>query len=124
MGDLTKNLSRHEFACDCGCGMDTADHELVVALQAACDRFGDRITVTGGNRCADHNATIPGATSGSKHQYCRAADFKLFKNGVQVDPEKVAQFFEQRYSNFGIGRYSNRTHVDSRTDGPARWDMR
>ena len=29
MGDLTKNISRYEIACKCGCGFDTIDIEVV-----------------------------------------------------------------------------------------------
>ena len=39
MGDLTSNLSRHEFACECGCGFDTVDFELVTVIQKACNHF-------------------------------------------------------------------------------------
>jgi hypothetical protein len=31
MGDVSKNLSRSEMACNCGCGFDACDIELVVA---------------------------------------------------------------------------------------------
>ena len=128
MGNLTKNLSRSEFACKCGCGFDTADVELVTVLQECVDYFGDnvRIQITGPNRCVEHNASVGGA-SNSQHIYARAADFKLFyrDTGEQIEPDLVAGYFEEKYSDrFGIGRYTNRTHLDTRTNGPARWDTR
>ena len=132
MGDLTKNLSRHEFACKCKCGFDTADFELVNALQDCADHFAAvdltdiRIDITGPNRCAKHNESVGGAIN-SQHIYGRASDFKLFHRGTgeQVDPDRVADYLDSEYpGRFGRGRYSNRTHFDSRTIGPARWDVR
>ena len=132
MGNLTENLSRHEFACECGCGFDAVDTELVDVLQDCVDHFSDlyhtsaSIKITGPNRCKKHNAEIGGATH-SQHIYARAADFKVFiRLGMkQVDPDEVAEYLEEKYSDqFGIGRYTNRTHLDTRTNGPARWDAR
>jgi uncharacterized protein YcbK (DUF882 family) len=87
MGDLTKNLSRHEFACQCGCGFDTVDHDLPGILQEVADHFlelADRNTVLrvmidikSGNRCEAHNLA-EGGSSKSRHMWGRAADFKLF----------------------------------------------
>lgn len=136
MGDLTKNLSRHEFACNCGCGLDTADYDLVVALQGLVDHFelirskNVTIEITGPNRCREHNETVqkkysPGYvpySSKSRHMIC-AVDFKLWIKGTkeQIDPGKVADYLEIKYpNNFGIGRYHNRTHLDPRTV-KSRW---
>lgn len=127
MGDLTKNLSRHEFACDCGCGFDTVDFKLATGLQIVCDHFAQygkvRIDITGGNRCEKRNNETDGAVPGSSHTKAKAADFKIFVNGQQVDPEMVALFCEQRFKVCGLGRYHNRTHLDFR-GWNARWDMR
>ena len=129
MGDLSKNISRHELACKCGCGFDTVDVDLVPMIQDAADHFAAetgesiRVDITGPNRCRKHNAEVGGADD-SEHIYARAADFKLFirYSGVQIDPEMVANYLEKKYpGKYGIGRYFNRTHADTRTDGPARW---
>lgn len=138
MGDLTANLSRSEFACKCGCGFDTIDYELVNILQDSADHFAAkyhtpiRIDITGPNRCVSHNEDVQERhvpdykpfSSKSKHLDARAADYKLFgrQTGNQVLPELVADYLEEKYpGRLGIGRYSNRTHVDTRTGGPARW---
>ena len=132
MGDITKNLSRHEWGCECGCGFDTVDFELPKIIQGAADMFAAvdgidvRIDITGPNRCVEHNKAIGGAEN-SQHIYGRAADFKLFNRdtGAQVDPDRVADFLEKRFKNkYGIGWYNGRTHIDTRTNGPARWDKR
>lgn len=147
MGDLTKNLSRKEFACQCGCGFDTVDFVLINALQACCDHFSsmteDRvvIVITSGVRCLRHNTEerelykASGGKKGSngalnsQHIYARAADFKLFLSRndgskTQISPEETAEFFEKKYPQMSIGIYKNRIHVDSRSGAPARWDER
>ncbi len=141
MGDLTKNLSRSEFACRCSCGFDTVDIELAPAIQDSADHFAAvdlidmRIDITGPNRCVEHNEKIQKEhnpnyvpfSSKSQHLYARAVDYKLFHRatGEQIDPDRVADYLESKYKGrCGIGRYSNRTHFDDRTNGPARWDVR
>jgi uncharacterized protein YcbK (DUF882 family) len=119
MGDLTKNLSRSEFACKCGCGHDTVDFELVMVIQDCADHFGASVYINSGCRCPDHNKA-EGGSPGSWHVLGRAADFRVA--GVHAD--KVATYLELKYpTTFGIGRYDGRTHVDTRKVA-ARWDKR
>jgi len=105
---------------------------LVTALQDACDHFSAKYnqsvscTITGGNRCPEHNASIDGAAAGSMHQFCCAADHKFFlkQSGHQIDPDEVADYYDQKFfESHGIGRYTNRTHLDTRPN-KARWDVR
>jgi hypothetical protein len=141
MGDLTKNLSRKEFECECGCGFDTVDYELVVMIQDAADSFAvehnSKITVeiTGGNRCQKHNEEVQKQevknyvpfSSKSTHIEAKAADHKFFyyKDGIktQIPPKKVYDYYDKKYpTSKGVGLYSNRTHVDSRAV-KARWGL-
>lgn len=118
MGDLTKNLSRHEFACKCGCGYDTADTETVQVIQEVCDEFDCSVIINSGCRCAEHNEAVGGAKS-SQHLKGRAADC----NFIGVSPSAVYFFLESNYPDrFGFGRYSSFVHIDTRSNGPARWD--
>jgi len=129
MGDLCQNLSRREMACACGCGFDTVDIELVGVIQATCYHFADQmgakvtLIVTGPNRCPAHNAETPGASKGSFHQFARAMDFKLFVDGNQIPPMAVYTYLCGAYpGKYGVGLYSNRVHLDTRSNGPARWE--
>jgi uncharacterized protein YcbK (DUF882 family) len=136
MGDLSPNLSRHEMACRCGCGFDTVDVELVDVIQGTVDHFEDVyhtqviLVITGPNRCIMHNLEVTrDPNSRSQHTKARAMDFKLFMivdgKKTQIHPDEVAIYLEEWYPDkYGIGRYSNRTHLDTRTNGPARWDVR
>lgn len=114
---LSSHFSRSEFACSCGCGFDTVDHELLLALEHARLHFDQPITVTSGCRCFVRNEQVGGSPK-SQHLLGRAADIQV-KN---VHPEDVYHWFDITYRNFGIGLYDTFVHVDSRGE-PARWDM-
>lgn len=78
MGDLTKNFSRQEFACKCGCGRNLIKPEFVERLQMLRDRFAKRvddprITVISGYRCPEHNISVEGKPNGA-HPLGVAAD--------------------------------------------------
>jgi uncharacterized protein YcbK (DUF882 family) len=133
VGDLTERLSRHEFACKCGCGFDTVDITMAKTLELAADHFQTelkcgrvKIIITSGCRCKKHNRSIGGAAD-SQHLFGRAADHKLYVVELgresQINPDLVAQFYEDIDAP-GVGWYRGRTHVDTRSNGPARWDER
>lgn len=120
MGDISPNFSRSEFACQCGCGFDTVDVDLIASLEFIRDYYGKPVYINSGCRCPEHNRFIGGADN-SQHLYGRAADFVV--DGIHAD--EVAELLLDAYDGeFGIGRYVGRTHLDTRSDGPARWDMR
>lgn len=125
MGDLTSNFSRSEFACKCGCGFDTMDWEVVTAVQEYLDhmkKFGRVIVmVNSGCRCEAYNKKIAGSKN-SLHTKGRAMDIQVIVAGAKVDPRAVAKWFEDGYPHFGIGVYPSFTHIDSRSNGPARWE--
>lgn len=142
MGDLTKNLSRHEFTCRCGCGFDTVDIELPAKLQDVSDHFAKmserdvRIDITGPNRCQKYNDELRreytesggryGANTAehSQHIYGRAADFKLFyrDKNEQIEPRLIYEWLDKMYGDeISLGLYVNRVHADTRTQGGARW---
>ena len=117
MGDLSKNLNRSEFKCNCGmCDYDTVDHELVGVIQDVREHFNESVTITSGNRCAEYNQRIGGAKK-SYHPRGRAADIKV----KSVKPSAVQQYLLDKYPDqYGIGRYNSFTHIDTRTT-KARW---
>lgn len=125
VGDLTKHLSRHEFACKCGCGFAAADFELVNALEECVKHFEAEakerlfITIRSGCRCEAHNRAVKGSIN-SMHRFGIAADFYI----SGISPDDVAAHLDARYPNrCGIGRYIGRTHLDMRAVR-ARWDER
>ena len=117
---ISKNFTREEFACKCGCGQDTVDVELVGILQTLRQHFSQPITITSGNRCEAYNAKIGGA-KGSLHLTGRAADIVV----ANVEPEDVYNALDRYLGNRGgLGVYNGWIHIDTRTTKKARWDKR
>lgn len=141
MGDVSKRLSRSEFACKCGCGFAAVDCELLDVLEDVADWFQRkhvanrcRIIITSGCRCVEHNEHVHKKihpkykpySSKSKHVHGMAADFYLDiqrqDHKFKVDPGKVARYLVDQYpGRYGIGRgYTSFTHIDVRQKA-ARW---
>ena len=119
VGDrLTKNLWRHEFACKCGCGFDTVDTatlKLLEDIRSDCE--DNPITINSGCRCPDYNSRV-GGSKASQHMRGRAADFTV--DGFS--PMRVHIIAGNSLgSSGGLGSYNTFTHVDTRSNGPARW---
>ena len=115
MGDLSLHFSRREFACPCGCGFDTVDHELIVILERIRAHFNLPVHVTSGCRCSAYNAVVGGARD-SQHMRGRAADIHL-----ALPPDTVRAYLLAAYpERFGIGGYKTFTHIDTRGT-VARW---
>ena len=112
---MTPNFKRSEFACQCGCGFDTADYELVQHLEKLRAHFDRPIKITSGCRCLKHNEAVGGAPN-SQHTKGRAADIQV----QSVDPAIVYEAAVQIGFN-GTGCYSTFTHCDTR-DHKATWE--
>lgn len=117
MGDLSKHFDRSEFECSCGCGFDTVDAKLIELLENLREFFRAPIHINSGCRCDEYNESIDGAAA-SQHTKGRAADIRV--NGVV--PMAVAEQAKAFLGNTGgVGTYETFTHIDTRSNGPARW---
>ncbi len=112
---LHKYFNRSEFACNCGCGFDVVEAELLQFLVAVREHFNSPVTINSACRCESHNRRVGGST-GSLHKTGRAADIVV----AGVEPADVVHFLDNVMSPGGLGEYSTFTHVDSRS-GAARW---
>ena len=131
MGDLTKNISRHELKCKCNnCEVTILDYEPVIEIvQDTCDYFAkensvDKVTliITSGARCYVYNREV-GSTDNSQHPRACAIDFKIFINGRQIDPKLVYAYLDEKYpDSLGLGKYTTFTHIDTRPKKD-RWSM-
>lgn len=114
---VAQHFVRGEFTCQCGCDFSAVDVELVAVLEDVRARFGEPVRISGGNRCAAHNATIEGAAPGSYHVKGMAADIMVSR----VRASEVYKYLTEKYpTKYGIGLYSNRVHIDVRRQ-KARW---
>ncbi len=118
MGDMTRDFSRSEFACKCGCGKDNISPKLVGALQALRDTIGEPIIINCGCRCARHNKDVGGVPN-SQHLQGTAADIRC----ASLTPRELKKFAEEipAFANGGIGLYETFLHVDVR-GRRARWN--
>jgi hypothetical protein len=61
---ITKNFSRSEVACKCGCGIDLISLELMCKLQIIRDQyfsvFNEGLILNCGCRCVQHNDEVGG----------------------------------------------------------------
>lgn len=117
MNRVSPNFHRHEFACRCGCGFDTIDAGTLAIVQSVRTHFNRPVTINSGCRCAGHNRAIGGAAQ-SLHVLARAADIVV----EGVAPDAVHDWIAAAHPSASLGRYATFTHVDTRTDGPARWN--
>jgi uncharacterized protein YcbK (DUF882 family) len=116
MGNLSEHFDREEFACQCGCGQDTVDYELVRVLEALRANTGP-IFISSANRCVKHNMDVGGALN-SFHVISKAADIIVKSN----TPAEIYHHLDERYPDrYGIGLYSGWVHLDVRKK-KARWD--
>jgi len=135
MGDLTKNISRHELACKCGnCQVRIQDHEPIIqVVQGVCDHFAreynvDKVVlvITSAARCFEYNRLPvdeggPGSNDESQHPRCCATDIALFVNDVQIPPLLIYNYLCSTYPRkYGFGLYKSFVHADTR-NRCSRW---
>lgn len=113
MGDLTKNFSRHEFACK-HCGKIVVHPCLVAMLQKIRDEVDGPIIINSGFRCLVHNRAI-GSGDTSRHVKGMAADIRspdinaLELYNLIMDMWEKGELPELG----GIGKYDSFVHVDT-----------
>ena len=118
MGDISRHFSRYEFRCRCKdhCGLDTIDGETLHVLEQVRVHFDKPIRITSAFRCFDHNLSVGGSFD-SQHTKGRAADIQV----EDTSPSEVYAYIDALYPNkFGLGSYSDFTHIDTRSI-KARW---
>ena len=113
---LSENFFRYEFACKCGCGLQTADVEIITVWQRIRTHYDRLVTINSGARCAAHNQAVGGYPN-SRHLRGEAADGTV----DHVPAQEVQSLLRSWYPNkLGIGRGRNFTHIDVRPSA-ANW---
>lgn len=119
---LTKNFTKSEFECPCGCGQQSVDTELAEKLQLIRDKVNRPLKITSGYRCITHNASkkVQGSRT-SKHLYGLAADWRTTNRSI--NPVALG-IVAQAVGFGGIGIYWHSkgafVHTDTR-NGKATW---
>jgi uncharacterized protein YcbK (DUF882 family) len=118
MGKISAHFNREEFTCSCGCGFDTVDTQLIQVLEDIRTHFGKPIIITSSARCVTHNKAI-GGSARSQHTKGRAADIVV----KDITRAAVHRYLTENYIGmYGIGKYEDFTHIDTRSGVPARWE--
>lgn len=110
---ITKNFTRNEFQCSCGCSAQMVDELLVQKLQAIRTVYDVPLKITSGYRCVKHNAAV-GGTKSSKHLYGIAADVK--DPTGKLNPVQLAIIASCTFGGVGVYWYGSAAfiHVDVR----------
>jgi uncharacterized protein YcbK (DUF882 family) len=82
------------------------------------DFANESITPSSACRCRTHNTKVTkNPSSKSQHLFARAMDLPV------SDSKALYNYLCKKYPNqYGFGLYNSFVHVDTRTNGPARWD--
>ena len=113
---ISTHFKRREFACKCGCGSDTVDHELITVLERIRAHYGKPMIITSGQRCATHNKAVGGASK-SSHLSGKAADFYVKGIDLATVHRQLLSWYPDRY---GIAIGGSFVHIDVRS-APSRW---
>lgn len=112
MGDLSKNFSKHEFACQCGqCGSTGMEMDplLISKLQQLRDFYGQPLIINSAFRCREHNTKVGGSAQ-SRHMTGEAVDIQCGFAGMRHHIVRLAMLL-----NFGgIGIANTFVHLDVR----------
>lgn len=115
MSKISKYFTRAEVSCKCGCGFDSMDIETLKVADEAREYVGAPISPSSACRCHKHNKRVGGSKS-SLHKKARAMDLPV------SDPKALYEYLDNKYPDrYGLGLYSTFVHIDTRTNGPARW---
>lgn len=124
---LSKNFSKKEFDCKCGCEMPLDVlyniQKLANQLQIIRTLTGQSIKINSGYRCKKHNNLI-GGSKNSQHILGKASDIVI----RDISPNNLTDLIDELISKGkilqgGLGRYNTFTHYDIRKR-KARWDFR
>ena len=115
MGDLSKNFSKLEIMCPCGCGADKISPVLIKKLQKVRNIIGRPLIITSGVRCKFYNESIKASMSSSHvpddSGTGNAVDIACTNSNERYELVEVAQKFFQRIGISG-GSYGGFIHLD------------
>lgn len=106
---LSKNFSRAELACKCGCGL-VPQQGLIDALQKLRDAIGP-LTVTSGARCEKYNSQV-GGEKASQHILGMAVDLAAPPGPLRYDILRTA--IPLGFHGIGVG--TTFLHIDIRPE--------
>lgn len=114
---LTPNFKRAEFACQCGCGFDDIDYNLVTKLQQVRDEIGNPLKITSGCRCSEHNET-EGGNPFSSHVTGFAADISCTHSNKRMT---LLAVLSKTFRRVGVASSFIHVDIDPTKDQDVLW---
>ena len=121
---MSKHFKQSEYACKCGCGLDSiAPEQFVISELVRKFEGGQPYTLSSACRCHAYNEAVQfqykpnyvANSSKSKHMDCLAVDYPSKK------PKELYKFLDNLLPDtYGMGLYSWGVHLDIR-EQRARW---
>jgi uncharacterized protein YcbK (DUF882 family) len=112
---LSKNFTKEELECKCGCGF-LPTKEAIEKLQNIRTKIGKPLIISSGARCASHNTAIKGSKN-SQHIHGIAFDIKCPPGQLRM--EVITAAIEEGFK--GIGWAKTFLHIDLRSS-PMCWE--
>lgn len=110
-----EHFKKSEFACECGCGFDEVDLNLVKLLENIREHFGGKpLYISSGCRCAKHNKEV-GGVQGSRHVLGKASD--IYVQGVSTQDllnycKQLVAAGKARYTYTNSSNMNGVVHID------------
>lgn len=123
---LTKNFSKAEFECKCGCEMpeDVLENvkEVAKQLQFIRNQVEKPIKINSAYRCLEHNRSIIGSNDTSQHVLGKAVDI-VIAEFIPIEVKNLLDVFMESgdIRQGGLGLYNTFVHYDIRGT-KSRWD--
>lgn len=105
--DKIKHFKKSEFACNCGCGFNIINHDLVKKLDLARDLACVPFVITSGCRCSSYNNLVGGSHT-SSHLLGLAVDIDVIDSHARYSI--LVALLGVRISRIGI--YREFIHAD------------
>ena len=122
---ISKNFSKSEFTCNCGCEMPEEVfyniQKLANQLQFLRNIIGNPIKINSGYRCPDYNDNVVKGSKNSQHKLGKASDIVI----EGVTPQETFELIdllinEGELLQGGLSAYATFVHYDVRRK-KARW---
>ena len=115
MGDLSKNFSRLEIMCPCGCGANKISSVLIEKLQKVRNIIGKPMIITSGVRREFYNASLKASMNSShipdSYGMGNAVDIACTNSKDRYELVELSQKFFKRIGISG-GSYGGFVHLD------------
>ncbi len=115
--NLSKNFTKEEMECKCGCGLFNMSPKFIMMLEKIRADIKMPMVITSGVRCENHNAKVGGSPT-SAHLTGDAVDVRYTSSKMLRDMVESAM----KHGANGVGVYKSWVHIDIKErENPVMW---